>query len=212
MSLFTDSRPPMPTRARSAGFTLFEMLVALIIFAILGTASAQLVRDVLKQQAASDGRGERLAHVQRAMRLVEGDVMQASKRPIREAYGDAAPALRIDPDGLFELTRAGWRNPLGLARGNNQRVAYRLHNGALLRYYWTVLDRDVDSEPVVQTLLSDVDNVEFVALDISGNEHRIWPLPGDGAIDPQLAIAGIRMRLEAEPFGNIERLWEVPPL
>lgn len=37
-----------------------------------------------------------------------------------------------------------------------------------------------------------------------------WPLPGRDATDPQTALAGIIMRIELEPYGVIERVWEVP--
>ena len=65
---------------------------------------------------------------------------------------------------------------------------------------------------MLQQLLSDVVQIEFFALDVSGNEHSFWPLVGEYAEDPEAALAGIIMRLESEPFGVIERLWVVPSL
>ena len=43
--------------------------------------------------------------------------------------GDALPSLRIGTDVALELTRSGWRNPLGQRRSELQRVAYILRDG-----------------------------------------------------------------------------------
>lgn len=192
------------------GFTLFEILVALFIFAVLGVASAQLVSDVLRQQAQAETRGERLAQVHRAMSLIERDVMQMVARPIRDGFGDFQPALRLDPDVAVEFSRLGWRNPLGLPRGNAQRLAYQWRDDQLVRSYWLVMDRDVDSEVVDQVLLDDVEAVEFAIIDRAGNEHLFWPLAGSNAGDETLAPVAFQVTLTMPPFGRVERVWEIP--
>lgn len=195
--------------APSRGFTLFEILVALFIFAVLGVASAQLVSDVLRQQVQAETRGERLARVHRAMSLIERDVLQMVDRPIRDNFGDVQPALLLQPDVALEFSRLGWRNPLGLPRGSSQRVGYESRDGALVRRYWLVMDRDVDSEVIEQVLLDDVEAVEFAVIDQAGNEHLFWPLTGGNATAAQLQPVGFRLTITLEPFGRIERLWEV---
>ena len=79
-----------------------------------------------------------------------------------------------------------------------------------MRAYWPMLDRDADSEPQLQELLTEVEEIEFFALDVSGNEHSFWPLAGDSQTDPDNRLAAILMRIELAPFGIVERLWPVP--
>ncbi len=200
---------PMASK-HERGFTLVEVLVAFLIFAIIGLISSQLMSQTIQAQADLSQRGNRLGDIHRAMQIIQRDVMQLANRPIRDQYGDARQALLIGIDGVIEFSRTGWRNPLQLPRAEVQRVGYLLQDNKLLRGYWPVLDRAQDTEPAYQTLLHDVERVEFYALDVSGNEHTFWPAVGADPNDPALALAGIVLRIELAPFGVIERIWEVP--
>ena len=198
-------------RHKDNGFTLLEMLVALAVFAVLGLMSSQMLSRILVVHEVATERGQRLSEIQRGMELLQRDVMQLVHRPVRDELGGPIAALRIGSEPPLELTRNGWRNPLWLPRSQLQRVAYRVdEEDRLVRYYWGVLDRAEDSEPVVQTLISEVTGLEFSVLDVSGNEHSFWPLVGDQGIDPETAIVGIQMRIDVAPFGEITRVWDVP--
>ncbi len=192
------------------GFTLIEMLVVLAIFSVVGLIASQLVSRTINNHAIMSERGARLVEVQRAMQILKRDVMQLTNRPIRDMLGDPIEPIRIGSDGLIEFSRMGWRNPLQQQRAELQRVAYIVEDGDLYRSYWSVLDRAQDSEPVVQKLLGDVEQVEFFALDAAGNEHTFWPLLGSFADDPNTRLVALIMRVEAAPFGIVERLWPVP--
>ncbi len=192
------------------GFTLVEVLVAFLIFAIIGVISSQLLSQTVNAQGDLAKRGERLGELHRAMQIVQRDVLQLIDRPIRDEYGDPRQAILIGTDGAIEFSRTGWRNPLQLPRAEVQRVGYLLQDNKLVRGYWPVLDRAQDTEPAYQTLLDDVERVEFYAVDASGNEHTFWPQSRSGAADPALALVGIIMRIEVAPYGVVERIWEVP--
>ncbi len=209
----------MPARLRHTkhthGFTLLEILVALTVFAVIGVVSAQLMSQTVRSNENLSERGVRLTDIHRAMQAVQRDVMQLTNRPVKDEFsgpGDAPlPPLMIGTDGALELSRSGWRNPLQLPRSEVQRVAYRWEDDKLIRGYWLVLDRAPDSEPVQQVVLEGVSQVEFFALDVSGNEYAFWPATVANS-NPDQALAGIIMRLEVAPFGAIERVWEVPTL
>ncbi len=191
---------------KRGGFTLIEMLVALAIFAVIGLLSVQLLNRIVDHYAILSERGARLIEVQRAMHILKRDVMQYQpERGIRSEYDDFKAALEIDDD-VLEFTRSGWRNPLQQPRASVQRVAYALDDNNLQRYYWNVLDRAQDSLPLEQTLLTEVESIEFLALDEVGNSHSFLPLPA--GTPPN--IKAILMRIEFAPYGFVERIWEIP--
>lgn len=194
---------------RHSGFTLIEILVALFIFAVVGLISAQLLGRTVNAYEVLDDRGQRLSQIHRAMLVVERDMLQFRNRPIRMAQGEPLPALMIGDEGALSMTRGGWRNPLQRPRSELQRVGYRIQEEKLVRAYWPVLDRRGDEEPIFQTLLEGVEDLEFFAIDQNGQEHKFWP-PRSGQGAGQLQIAGLVLRVSMVPVGIVERVWEVP--
>ena len=194
---------------RQSGFTLMEILVALFIFAVVGLISAQLLGRTVNAYEVLDDRGQRLGQLHRARLVVERDMLQFRNRPIRMAQGEPLPALMIGDEGALSMTRGGWRNPLQRPRSELQRVGYRMQDEKLVRGYWSVLDRRGDEEPISQTLLEGVEELEFFAVDQSGEEHKVWP-PKAGQGAGQLQIAGLVLRVSMVPLGIVERVWEVP--
>ena len=192
---------------RARGFTLLEILVALLVFAIVGVISSQLMSQTVRSNEILREHGERLAQVHRAMQILQRDILQMTSRPIRDQFGDPQPSLLVGADGALEFSRNGWRNPLSLPRPEVQRVSYVVTDEVLMRGYWPVLDRAQDSEPVAQELLHGVTQAEFFVLDNLGNEYTFWPqqgLPGD------ILVMGLILRIELAPFGVVERVWELP--
>ncbi|MGD8417301.1 MAG: type II secretion system minor pseudopilin GspJ [Pseudomonadales bacterium] len=192
------------------GFTLIEMLVVLAIFAIIGVISARIVERVLDNNETLSERGARLVEVQRSMQILQRDLMELAARGIRDQLGDPVEPLLIGADGMIEFTRFGWRNPLSRPRSDLQRVGYVLQDDTLYRAYWMVLDRAPDSEPHLQQMLTGVEQAEFAAMDVSGNEYSFWPPAGDFRNDPSLQLAAIILRVDVPPFGVVERIWPVP--
>ena len=196
------------------GFTLVEILVALLVFSVVGLLSARLLSQSVDNQNNLQDRGQRLAEIHRAMRVLQRDILQLSRRKIRDAQGEELPALIVSDQGAIEFSRVGWRNPLRQPRSEVQRVGYRWQDEKIVRGYWLTLDRSYDAEPAFQTLLEDVETIEFFAVDQLGNEHKQWPLDPEAYAATEesetLYLAAIVVRMELLPYGLIERIWRVP--
>ena len=200
---------------RQDAFTLVEVLVALAIFGFLSAMAYALLGQTLGNADTLTERMDRMQAVQRTVQFLSDDLLQAAPRPVRLELGDSVgPAVYTSLSGDFalEVTHGGWGNPAGLPRGTQQRVAYRLEDGELLRYYWTVLDRTLSNEPVATVLLDDVDSL--VLRYLSGNDQWSDTWPPQGVSGP----AALRSRPRAVEFiltlpdeGEIRRLLEVAP-
>lgn len=203
------------SRGAGKGFTLIELLVAIAIFAILAAFAYGTLGRTLASAEFLTGRNDRLEAMQRTVRFLTRDFQQLAPRPVREQLGDVvSPALVTDltSDYAIELTHGGWNNPAGLPRGTLQRAAWRLQDGELVRYHWTVLDRTLDNEPSARVLLDGVESVGFRFLQDNGEWTEEWP-PADraGALGLSLRPRAVEIVLTTDQEGVITRLLEVAP-
>jgi general secretion pathway protein J len=160
-------------------------------------------------------RMDRLQSIQRTVRYLSTDLIQAAPRPVRSELGDGfSPALQtsLSSEFVLELTHGGWGNPAGLPRGTLQRVAYRLEDDELVRYHWRVLDRTFANEPIATVLLDDVESLFFRYYHVNDEVSEIWPLlaqqgPGDLRSRPR----AVEIVLTLVDQGEIRRLLEVAP-
>lgn len=197
------------------GFTLLEVLVAMAIFAVISVLAYGGLVVVLDQRALAEEQTDAWREMQLTMQLLGRDLKQLHPRPVRDEIGDRfEPAFQSRPGSSYalEFTRGGWTNPSGLPRSTLQRVAYRVEDGALLRIYWPVLDRTLNTEPVVTRLIEDIDSLELRMLDTQGGWHTQWPPPGlagDGAL--HTLPRAVEVAVESPRFGRVWRLVETSP-
>ncbi len=188
------------------GFTLVELLMALLVFAVMSVLAYGGLRSVLDASASAGAHVDRLTSLQRTFTVLSRDIEQLADRAIRDEYGDRQPPLRVgENELLLELTRAGWRNPAGQTRSTLQRVGYRLDEGTLYRLYWLELDRALDSKANEAQLLDGVNEVTLRFLDQALAWHAEWPpLGSDGS-----RLTAVEVVLELEDWGELRRVFQV---
>jgi general secretion pathway protein J len=205
--------PRFPCRARSAGFTLVEIMVAIFIFAIVAAMAMGGYNQLVKQSTIVDSNTARVRAIQSTIQRMTQDFGALEPRPVREPIGDAVEyALRADAraEQMALLTRSGWTNPAGVPRSTLQRVSYRMENGKLIREYWLMLDRTLAAEPVGTALLDKVTSVSLRFMDGNRAWHQQWPPLGYSAPDVARARPiAVEVTLELEDWGRIVRLVEV---
>ena len=197
------------------GYTLIEVLVALAVFGVLSVMAYMALGQTLSNADLLGERMERLQAIQRTIRYLDSDLMQAAPRPVRGLLGDGyEPAIRSSfaSEYALEVTHGGWTNPAGLPRGTLQRSAYRIEDGELIRYHWRVLDRTINNEPIETVLLDGVESIVFRYLTSDGEGSEQWPpanVPGPGGF--RLRPRGVEIVLTLTDEGEIRRLVEVAP-
>lgn len=194
------------------GFTLLELLVAVAILAVIGIASYRLLDSTITTRDTAARHDATLLALQKAMQIMQRDIEQATARPVRDEFGDTRPALYMPQENVLELTRLGWRNPLGEPRAELIRVRYVVEEGRLRRYYWNVLDRAQDSQAQFVTLLDKVDDFHISVLSPQGSWTSTWPsLDRDRADPASLPMPrAVDISFAVPPFGELRRLFRVP--
>lgn len=122
------------------GFTLVEVLVALLIFGMIAAAGVAILTFSVRAQGATDKRFDAIAATNRTAALLSSDLGQAIDRPARDEGGVPRPAFVGESDGRIAFVRSGWANVDAAPRASVQKVAYRLTDGALERVAYPMVD------------------------------------------------------------------------
>jgi general secretion pathway protein J len=199
---------------RARGFTLLEVLVAVVIFGIISLLAYGGYNQLIRQSEIVESSATRTRAIQSSIQRMSEDFAMLEPRPIREPLGETLePALRAGgtrTDTLLDLTRSGWTNPAGLSRSTLQRVTYRLMDNKLERAYWSALDRTLTTEPTSAVLLDKVRTASFRFMDQNQSWHDQWPPLGYSGPDAaRLRPIAVEVTLELEDWGKLVRLVEV---
>lgn len=132
----------------NAGFTLLELMVALVLFALVGIAAHRMLQTAIAAQEKGQIHAQALTQLQKTMMLLTQDIVQSDPTSFSSGDGYA-----------LSFERRGWSNPLQLPRSDGLRVSYAVREGTLRRYYWPVARRD--DAPQQQMLLDGVADFRF---------------------------------------------------
>lgn len=124
---------------RTAGFTLVEVMIALLIFGMIAAAGVAMLSFSIRAQGTAGARLDDIGAVQRLASILGADLAQAVDRPARDERGVLLPAF-VGTATTLRLVRGGWGNIDDAPRASLQKVEYRLAGEAIERVGYPMLD------------------------------------------------------------------------
>ena len=182
------------TNARARGFTLIEVLLALLILAVIAVLGYRAVSSLSDSETKLSNEATRWRTLELFFSRLEGDLRQAMPRPARlddtrmpEWIGSAD----VNGNSTLEFSRAGPEFTLE-AGSAGQRLAYGFHDGTVEVRYWASYDRPRNVEPTAYPLVADIAQFHLSYLTRSGEWSDVWPVSGEAdlprAVRVQLAL------------------------
>lgn len=190
----------------SQGFTLFEVLIAVSIFALIAALTMTNLIQVGKTGEKVSQAQLQLSEIQFALAYLGKDMAQLIERDIRDKYGDNQEALILDEE-QFSFSRTGWGNLLQQGRSQQQRVSYNLEDSSLIRSYSVHLDQGYIDEPLKQVLLTNVEKFEVELLLKENETLSSWP--PDATVIESISPVAVKVSLAIKGFGEIFRIYEI---
>ena len=204
-------------KLRSSGFTLIEVMIAIVIMAMIAVMTSQSFTAAIASSEATQEAIDRIAAVDRIWVLLETDMRNVIPAMPRVSRDRPIPPVFIDPSEEYRLTllRAGYANPLRLPRTEVVRVGYRFEDNAVWRDTWFNISGNDEREARPQILLEGVEDLFIKALplrnsaSVSGGPWQDrWPASGQ---PPQTLPAAIEITLITEDFGEVKRVYSILP-
>ena len=200
------------TTHNKQGFTLIEILIALMIFAFVAVMTSIGLRNITNSRNALEKRSKRIAGLQLALTIMQQDISQIVNRGANQG-GTQQAALQATADSIT-FTTANNPNIGGLlAHSDLFRVKYSASGGGLTRAINIFVDHGPNSKPITETILPGVNNITFKFINSTGQVLTYWysqatnflsRVPSANAL-PQAIIVDMKIK----GFGKIERIIQI---
>jgi len=205
----------------TSGFTLLEMLLAVLIFALIILGAQQTSSLAIESASSLKDEQSRLKNINLFLETIERDLTQLTSRPTRyDITNSIRHPLETDVNSIywFRLTRAGWKNPLQRPRSNIQSATYYFEDNKIFRSHQLFLDGINNNDPVKRKLLENVNSVEINFLSRNGQWSDTWPIQNQQNITnstdfesanrlPEISFpVAVEIKMELKDYGTISKL------
>ncbi|MEO8739499.1 MAG: type II secretion system minor pseudopilin GspJ [Casimicrobiaceae bacterium] len=169
-------------RIRRRGFTLLEVLIAVVIVATIALLGYRAVAALADSETRLSAEAARWRALDAFFARLEGDLREAVPRGARLGTTREAAWLGTvaDSDGnsALSFSRAGPEFNLESGSGG-QRLQYRFRDSTVEVLYWPGYDRMPTIAPTANALLADVARFRLTYLSKDGAWVSAWPVTGD---------------------------------
>lgn len=189
------SRTPRQRDLRNLvqGLTLIELMVALAVFAALGTLTYRGANALLTSHRIISSELEQWRELVRGLQIIETELLQIALPPAHDPHsGRPALEYRANPPELGFLALSANSRP--------EHVRFRLEHDTL---HWERRSVSTPADTELDTLLTGVQTLRWVFFH-DNHWHQQWPIPGASLTT---LPAGIGLEIELADIGRINRIY-----
>jgi len=174
------------------GFTLAELMVALLVFSFVASIGVYTLRLGAEAREQLEETEKSVRDIELMRVVLKNDLLQMTPRPVRDEFGDrtdqwffggdAHPQSRVQSGEtlLFSFVRNGWINPGAKeARSSMQYIEYFTRENQLIRRVRPYLDAARNQPTAERILVTDLSAVavEFLRGEVRGrlDWDDSWP-------------------------------------
>lgn len=182
-------------RRRGSGLTLIELMVALAVFAVLGTLTYRGANEMFASNQHITAELERWRELVRAFQIVDSELLQiVAVQSANTPTTDTTPAIHVtsQPPSLSFVSLAGGRHP--------ERVTFRLNQD---RLEWERSPVEKAGEAERDTLIAGVEAARWRFLSDSGWSES-WP---NANATRNTIPAAIGLELDVTGIGQVNRIY-----
>lgn len=194
------------------GFTLIELMIAVIIFSVIAVVSYRMITSlVITNEVASSAQNK-----WGDLSLVMSSFSNMRERVIplvgRDQEGNILPAIygKAGLSGMYdsqlEATLSGTVGDPVFGNNPPKRVGYRFYRGSLYLVNWPFLNRVLTTRPEINLFIDNVQNFEVTYLYPDNQWRNAWPPDGG---DPTIFPRAIKILLSLKSGESIERSWNL---
>ncbi|NCC24595.1 MAG: prepilin-type N-terminal cleavage/methylation domain-containing protein [Deltaproteobacteria bacterium] len=216
----------MPFRRDRAGFTLMEVLVAMVLAAIIAASVFTVFDRTLEVGSEVEGSGRILQMVRMTLDRLAVDLRSLARNEDRKTNGTgdedaflflgASPESALVPDdngtGLVLMSFPTWSSldtAQTLGRWRLNRVSYIVRAsagaGSLVRREEPFMDMESCQAPVEVEVADEVTGVRLIFVDREGRETDAWNMDGEGLDPPVLVRFQLTCRADSLGEWTLER-------
>ncbi|MCH9717758.1 MAG: type II secretion system minor pseudopilin GspJ [Gammaproteobacteria bacterium] len=186
------------------GYTLIEVIIALAIFAILGTLSVGLLSRAFDTKTRLANQIQPVNEVQLAASRITQDSSQIVARPVREQDMQKRPAFIANTSSI-EFTRGGFvALDESTSESTLRRVALNCEGSELVRNTWAKLDGFDSSPPQKQVLLSNLKQCYFSF----ASSNQTWS--DEWHEEASSLPSAFKLHLNFEKLGELALIFSIP--
>lgn len=194
------------------GFTLIELMIAVIIFAALSIISYRTLSSLITTKNVVTNSQKKWGSIAKTVNLFSTAWNRSIPLIIRDSDGTALPAvwgkqeLHGKFDSQLEITEAGFIGDNVYGSSPPKRVGFRFVGDKLYLVTWPVLNRIQNTTPEIDLLLANIDQFKISYFYPDRQWRDTWPAsPKDITTLPN----GLKLYIKMKTGEEINRQWSL---